>query len=494
MKGRAGSPHAPVDGRAGALRGRYGRNTAGSTVRATALPRSRNRVTATVLLLGLTLFQVHAVPARAESGDGGAATSGELSRASWSDAAGSALEDLGFEGVRVARSPGAAVLTYENRVFRYEMEAAGLAAAAGTRGLARGDRLSVIPMNRGVPILEISAFAGDWNDFLSGDMTPEEFRSRVTVGTPRSHRSHDGEWAGHGTSSFKVDVAVRPLAELRLGIADNPFEYGLWLAPEATVSPVRGVLVTAQVVVQLHDEFDPFARSIAPGRTTVSAWGVLPGDVTGVVSAGHFPGNRYGVAWEAGRFLAGGLLEARLAGDYSGFLKFSSGNRVLYSPMKAWSGLGSVIARTPGRDLELNVTAGQFIHGDRGARVDLLRRFGETDFGFFVTKTNEGSVGGFRFSVPLPVRRQLNPSRLRPVTVPAFPFEYREDQAPTGRRVRMFETLERVRKGLTPTFFLNNLGDLRGRTGPAGGPGAKPARDDEPGAGEAHGAGSGEQR
>ena len=112
-------------------------------------------------------------------------------------------------------------------------------------------------------------------------------------------------------------------------------------------------------------------------------------------------------------------------------------------------------------DVELNVTGGRFIHGDRGARVDLLRHFGETDFGFFAIKSNEGAVGGFRISLPLPVERQLRPARFRPVTVPAFPFEYREDQEPTGKRVRIFDNLDRFRKGLTPMFLMNNLDDLR---------------------------------
>jgi hypothetical protein len=387
------------------------------------------------------------------------------SRADWRGDVQRELEAQGFEGVRTFHDGTAAVLKYENRVFRYEMKALGFAASVGTRGLPDETRLKIVPANRGIAILEVSASAGDWNAFLKGSLTAREFQTRVRVRQPGADDLPDLESgpppSETGSSQWKADFGIRPLAEIQLGIADNPFEAGLWLAPEVTMSPLPGALLTGQVIIKLRDEFDAFARDVAPGRTTLSFWGRLPGSIAAVASAGYFPGNRYGIAWEAGRFIGNGWLELRLAGDYSGFLKFSRGDRVLYSDLKAWSGLGSAILRSPSIDVELNVTGGRFIHGDRGGRVDLLRHFGEADFGFFAIKTNEGAVGGFRINVPLPVERQLRPARFRPVMVPSFPFEYREDQEPTGKRVRIFDNLDRFRKGLTPMFFLNNLDDLR---------------------------------
>jgi hypothetical protein len=50
------------------------------------------------------------------------------------------------------------------------------------------------------------------------------------------------------------------------------------------------------------------------------------------------------------------------------------------------------------------------------------------------------------------------------VTVPSFPFEYREDVAPIGRRVRAYDTLDRFRRGVTPVGIASNTEALRGRS------------------------------
>jgi hypothetical protein len=81
--------------------------------------------------------------------------------------------------------------------------------------------------------------------------------------------------------------------------------------------------------------------------------------------------------------------------------KFLKGGTVSYSDAGAWSGIGTLIGRIPDRELELIVAGGHFLTGDEGIRVDLLRRFGEVELGFFGVSTDKGDVGGFRFSVPL---------------------------------------------------------------------------------------------
>jgi hypothetical protein len=369
------------------------------------------------------------------------------------------LLDEGFEDVFVGTGPSSREIEYENRVYRYEMEAIGRVASLGARSMDPEATLTVIPTNRGVGIVRLSAPAGAWSRFLNGETSPAEFRNELTISTDGSGDRRAGVHLN--PSRFKADLAVRPLVEVQIGILDEPFKSGFWLAPEATMSPLSGSELTLQAVFRLRDEFDSFSRFVAPGRTTMSFWGHLPGSIAATGSLGYFPNHRYGLAWEAGRILAGGMLELRLAGDYSGFLKYSRDNVVLRSDLGAWSGLGSIIYRSRGLDLTVNLTAGRFMTEDRGARIDVARRYHESEFGFFAIKTDEGSVGGFRFTVALPFRKQPEPRRLRLTTVPAFPFEYREDVDPIGMRVNLYHDLDQFRKGLYPEFIRNNVEDLR---------------------------------
>jgi hypothetical protein len=175
---------------------------------------------------------------------------------------------------------------------------------------------------------------------------------------------------------------------------------------------------------------------------------------------GYFPGDRYGFAGEMGRLYRDGTIEIRAGGDLSGHLHFGP-EIVTYSRLGAWTAWTSGTVRLSGIDLATTVTGGRFQRGDLGGRFDLARRVGEVEIGFFAIKTQEGTLGGFRLSAPLPVAKQRRPARVRFATVPAFPWEYRESVDPAGVRVRLHDNLDRFRKGLYPTFLRNNLADLR---------------------------------
>jgi hypothetical protein len=381
-----------------------------------------------------------------------------------------AAESLNFENVAVSLAGERVVVSYENRVFRNPLEALGSVIRVTAPLLDSLTVLEVRPLSRGIPILAASAPAGDWLAFLRGGLTAREFESRLKIndgsGPPLTGVT---ETVSTGTAPWwKVDLALRPVTEIQLGIPDDPFEMAFWLAPEATFMPFRGGLVTLQGIVEIEDEFDPFSRKFRPGRSTISYGGWLPGSWLGTASIGYFPGNRYGVAFETGRFIHGGDFEVRLNGDYSGFLKFSRNNIVLYSGLEAWSGVVSVIHRLSGLDLVTTVSGGRFLYGDAGGSLDVARRFNETEFAFFAIKTDEGSVAGLRFRVPLPLRRAPAPRRVRLTTVPDFPFEYREDVDLVGIRVALYDDLSRLRHRLDPVFLRNNLDHLREESGKSG--------------------------
>jgi hypothetical protein len=387
------------------------------------------------------------------------------------------LIDRGFENVRIVEAGGRWEVRFENRIERWELPAIGEVARTvlealdstgpGPPAASTAGRLALTPLTRGVPIVTLEADRDDWRAFLAGTLDEPEFRERLAIGRPGPLPAEAEAGGAWNSSRFRVDAALRPLAELQLGIADNPFQTAFWVAPELTVSPATGLLLTLQARVEVQDEFDEFVAPIHPGRNTLSLGLALPGGIDLAASGGYFPEYRYGFGAEAGRFLdRGGYLEARVGGDYSGFLKVLDAGTTSYSDPGAWSGVGTLIARAPGRDIELAAQAGHFYSGDVGVRVDLLRRFGEVDLGLFGIATDEGEVAGVRFNMPLPVRRAGRPRSFRPTTVPAFPFEYREDVGAIGLRLRTFDNLDRFRRGLVPTAIRNNLGALRGRPAP----------------------------
>jgi len=380
------------------------------------------------------------------------------------------MVSAGFENIGVASlANGGVEIRYENRIERWELAALGRVAGRAVPLLGTDGNLALTPLTRGVATQTLTAPIEAWRQFLAGDMESAAFREVLTL-------SEAGPWPPIGStveqkgrllnpSYRRIDLALRPLMTLQLGIADDPFETAFWVAPELTVSPARSLLLTLQARVELQDDLDDFNAPIEPTRNTLSWNSRLPGGVEVAASGGMFPENRYGIVAEAGRFLDhDGLIEARVGGDWSGFVKFLDAGTVSYSDISAWSGIGTLIGRLPGRDVEVSLAAGHFLSGDEGIRVDAMRRFGEVDLGFFGISTDAGDVAGFRFSVPLPARHLSRPRTIRATTVPSFPFEYREDVAAIGQRVRAYDTIDRFRRGLTPTYVRNNLEAIRGRS------------------------------
>ena len=167
------------------------------------------------------------------------------------------LVEHGFENVAVAVDSTVTTVWFENRIYRYDMTAMGVAATLSLAALdtAAAGVLELVPENRGVALIAVSAPMAAWRDFLGGRMDAKTFRSdlRIDVHRRRSGAplaaNRDRENRAYG----RADVALRPLFGFQLGAGRDPFLYTLQIAPEATVSPFAGALITLQAAIRIHD-------------------------------------------------------------------------------------------------------------------------------------------------------------------------------------------------------------------------------------------------
>ena len=69
----------------------------------------------------------------------------------------------------------------------------------------------------------------------------------------------------------------------------------------------------------------------------------------------------------------------------------------------------------PWSKLQAELTAGRFIYGDKGARLDITRHFGEYAIGAYGIRTDGEYNAGFHFAIPLGGKKQnrKGPVRLR---------------------------------------------------------------------------------
>ena len=86
--------------------------------------------------------------------------------------------------------------------------------------------------------------------------------------------------------------------------------------------------------------------------------------------------------------------------------------------------LADVAYRLPRHDVTIKVSGGQYLHQDRGVRLDFIRQLGNVEVGFYATKTGNGGTGGFNFAIPLAPGRIVQGQRVRLRTTEEFRWEY----------------------------------------------------------------------
>ena len=322
-----------------------------------------------------------------------------------------ALTAEGFEAVAACATVEGVVVTYEDRRYRYDVRALDRAAAiTGSQG-ASEQPFRLVPTRNGVPIVSVDATAS--GALRAGTLDTGHLPTSV----PRR------PWPS-------LDLVLHPLVRLAFGDFDEPVRADLGVAPTALIDLWPGARVTAQVLVPFVERADEETQGIRPGIVAGHQEWRLPFASFARVSAGLFTRDRYGVDLTTTTYLANGRAAVTLRAGRTGFARLTDGTWQ-YSALDlttASAQVSAVIAPTYG--LSTGVTAGRFLSGEAGVRVDLSRTFGETDVSVFgLTSGGEPNVGG-RISIPLPVRRHARPGRVRARLADAFEAEYRYRRVP----------------------------------------------------------------
>jgi len=377
-----------------------------------------------------------------------------------------ALVRHGFENVRVGFGDNHLVVEYENRVYgRAELPALrAVLTQAVTLAPAAAESLSVIVKKQELPILRLTLGIDDYLRFANGELAAPAFRQRlaiteeVKVPAPVERRAQGaGRRAQGNPSRFRADLALRPGFGIEFGQRTEPLKGSL--IPDLLVPLGRGLKATARTELVLHNTLDD-QESWEWTRHTLSQAFRWPGNVYTQTHLGRFTRDRVGLAQEVLARFDGGRTTGGLTATWTG------------------ASLSQLTDRTYGVDLQtrlprLDVTTGvryeRFLGGERGVTFEVGRRFGDTEVGFFATKTGSGSLGGFRLAVPLVGERQPLPSDLRLKVGEYFGFAYRgrsfgRSLAGLGESVNVGDTIEQDlldRDRLWADYLYTHLEELR---------------------------------
>lgn len=346
---------------------------------------------------------------------------------SWAEADLSALaeelqaalsEKLGLRGLRIRVSPYRVLAAFEAPASGTAEACARLAVlAAGL--LPRGtESLAIVPLLRGIPAVRLDLPGGALEDLRWGRIDPDLPRtakaSWVGKGSLLGERE-DETWSTDPAPAHpwnRFTLRLQPAWEPRVDrTLENAFMSRTSLDAIALWTGSRGWGGLADVRIPVANDIDIWWEPETNDETRI--WKAVVSQVVNrgqgtflLGEAGWLDENWFGGnAWARryfgnGRWFAGGRLSMVHERDPRSFAGLSDAP-VLRTPYPGlvignryrgngwwWGGWAQLGVHEPRYDLDLVAEAGQFLDEDRGVRLSIDRRFGDTRVGFWIARTD----------------------------------------------------------------------------------------------------------
>lgn len=309
------------------------------------------------------------------------------------------LVKMGFENVGWSDTENERIYVMENS--SYCLNGVGISKAVDIiqkMGLSETKPCRIIFLNNNIP--EISLY-----------FQPNIKDSTMTVGSDDWNVSYNlgKEWKQaikgkkKNSSLFKVDIVVYPELYFKNLIITQIYQVLVNFSPAIEVSLWKGMKFAAQMVVPVYNDGYPYLYDkVHPQFLSLSQTVRFPSNIWATLSAGNFSNDRYGLDlklvhhFRNERFSAEGRIGYTGSGFWNGFT-YHYGTKMRLT----WSLGGSFY--WPKYNLETTLRYAQFILGEKGARIDVIRHFRYASVGFYAMKAEGAkSNGGFRFQIALP--------------------------------------------------------------------------------------------
>lgn len=264
------------------------------------------------------------------------------------------------------------------------------------------------------------------------------------------------------SSLFKADIVIYPELLFRNIKLDRVYDVVVNISPALEISLWKGMLFTGQVVFPIVNQYGERYSTIRPGFVTVSQAFRLPGTWFARATVGAFGEERWGGdlrvfhPFKGDRFAVRGDISLTGPSGFDSFVwHYGDINRA------SWSVGGEYYY--PRFDLQMSVSAGRFLGGDYGARVDVARHFKYSSVGFYAQKSNKSSVtgsvnGGFYFTIALPPYKNRRGKVGRVTTADYFGITYNAGaDYMYGRRLSVSPAQNVSQYNFNPHFLKENI-------------------------------------
>ncbi|GGF31752.1 YjbH domain-containing protein [Echinicola rosea] len=314
-----------------------------------------------------------------------------------------ALYRYGFEQIHIREVEDSLEVFFEHRNFRNPKQSMAFAKRI-IEDTGSDKPLILIPSYHNQPM---GAYAGNQGSFRQLDVEQWGYfkKNNTKMGGYRFH------------------FRIMPEVSARFGYYERPVQAKTNIIIDTRIYLLPGLSVQTGVLFPIQNSLDnqDMLPKLAPSQLTYFRH--FMADHYFMASAGTFFSNRYGADFQY-RYAP---LESRWSVGvevaYTGFYYLQSSQFYMENP-NDWMLIGDVEYRTPIEDVSLKLSGGQFLYKDRGARLDMIKQFGNVDIGVFGALSKAGNTIGFQFAFPLYPGKILRGKKLELRTTEEFRWEY----------------------------------------------------------------------
>ena len=372
------------------------------------------------------------------------------------------LVENGFENIRIKIENTRILIAYENRVYRFEVEALSEVLKIVVPLIDDREELILIPLNRKIPIIKFLSGLENCRAFLTNKINAQQFieDSDVKMDVDRDYNLLLDE-SEFNSSNYRFDLVIKPAMNFEFGPYSDPIIAQINLAPDIRTGFWKGMRFSYEALFPLWNEFGSRGDSVRTGMVTINQTFRLPKAFFLSTTAGIFSGNRYGLDFEAKKYFGDGDFSLGANFGVTSFIDFSGMTRILYSDQFLVTGSLNAEYRVEKYDLTLGASIGHYLQKDNSLRFDINREFSEIEIGFFAIRSFKGVTnGGFTLTIPLFPSKYWNPGIARLKVAENYSWSYLVKSNTNDLIGQRYNTGSRINtfiEKLNPSFIKNTF-------------------------------------
>jgi hypothetical protein len=368
---------------------------------------------------------------------------------------------IGFENVKVLSIEDQLLVCLENNVYSWDVEAISIALDTLVANTFQNKKLKLYLLNHAIPQVQLTVSSDDWKAYRKGVLPKIKMEKALVIDyqIDSKYKLLEEELAWNPNVN-KLDFVVYPQLSLQNTGFNQVYETQFNLAPAMEIDLWKGMQFTGQVIFPLVNDLDPQGDEIRPGFVTLKQNLRFGKSYFGELTLGHFNANRYGAHASVFRPVWKNRLELEANIGLTGESHFDNG-RWINESVNAFNWFIGTRYFYPKYGMQLAVSYGKYIYGDKGLRADVIRHFGPVSIGFFAVYAGGESNGGFNFTLPLPTKKRKRRRSLRVMPANYFDWEYNAGtEFVKGRYYETRPNSNRTENNWNPIYIKSQLLNL----------------------------------